>query len=113
MKMCLCIKCLNSNSLYRVLTSLTFFFLCKDFRCPLNNDTNLHELDCINGNCKNNCKITEIANKVLYNSSQLASYYVFGTTVTNYFNKQSEEKFYTWTTQVNKKEQLSHVISQL
>ena len=56
--------------------------------------------------------ITDIANNVLCNSGQLASY-VFETTVTNYFNKQGEEKSYTRTTQVNKKEPLSHVISQL
>ena len=55
------------HSLYKVLPkfvdnlpiSLTAF-LCKDFRCPLNNDTNFHRLDCIIENCKNSSKITEI-----------------------------------------------------
>ena len=59
MEMCLCIKCLNSHSLYKFLTkfsdnlptSLTAL-LCKDFMCPLNNDTNLQKLDCINGIAK-------------------------------------------------------------
>ena len=120
MEMCLCIKCRNPHSLYKVLTkfngnlptSLAAFF-CKHLSCPLNNDNNLHELDCINWNCKNNCKIAEIVNNVLSNSSQLASYYVFETTVTNYFNKQGEEKSYTRATRVNKKKPLSQVVSQL
>ena len=120
MEMCLCIKFRNSHSLYKVLTkfndnlptSLTAF-LCKDLSCPLNNDNNLHKLDCINWNYKKKSKIAEIVNNVLSNSSQLASYYVFETTVTNYFNKQGEEKSSTRTTRVNKKKPLSHVISQL
>ena len=118
--MCLCIKVLNSNSLYKVLTKFSdnlptslAAFLYKDFRYSLNNDTNLQKLDCINGNCKNNYKITEIVNSILCDSNQLAFYYVFETAVTNYFSKIGEEKSYTQTTQVNKKEPLSHVISQL
>ena len=53
MEMCLCIKCLNPHSLYKVLTK--FSDNLPTLLTVINNDTNLHELDCINGNCKNNC----------------------------------------------------------
>ena len=52
MDMCLCIKSLNLHSFCKVLTKFSDNlptslpgFLCKDFRSPLNNDTNLHEHD--------------------------------------------------------------------
>ena len=68
-EICLCSKCLNPHCLYKAIqtnvntdlpTSLSDY-LCRNFECDRESETNFFHIDCILGKCQNKCKILTIS----------------------------------------------------
>ena len=125
METCVCGKCLNPHCLYQALrkevsNELPYSlskFLVQDFKCVVNNTIHYSHIDCINGKCRNNCQIVDIAGKLglrrKHNQNALLSYYVFERIETSYYDKNGLLKSYKRTARVDKKELFDIVVSKL
>ena len=101
MEGCLCQKCLNPHSLYttirRYIKNLPLSlseYLTTFFTCQKDGELNYPKVDCIKGQCKNNCKIMDESEKEEVNWNKHVSFYQFETITERYHNRQGEEKFY-------------------
>ena len=105
-EMCLRSKCLNPHCLYKAIKtnvdtdspkSLSGY-LCKNFKCDHEPETNIFHRDCILGKCQNKCEILSISDDLkdqrLDEDKKVVSFYVFETVITKYFNKLGKEVSY-------------------
>ena len=116
---------LNSHCLYKAiktdvntdLPKSLSDYLCKNFKCDCEPETNFFHRDCILGKCQNKCEILSISNDLkdqrLDEDKKVVSFYVFETVKTKYFNKLGKEVSYDRTARVDKKDLIQNIISQL
>ena len=124
MESCVCMICLNSHCIYNAIrNSLRITkmvelpkslseYLCKNFYCQKDEKILFHDINCILGVCKQNCKIINLKDNLTKHFSsddRKASYYVFETKSTTYYNKYGNKKVYNRTTRVNKEASLSEL----
>ena len=97
---------LNSHCLYKAiktnvntdLPKSLSDYLCKNFKCDCEPETNFFHRDCILGKCQNKGEILSISNDLkdqrLDEDKKVVSFYVFETVKTKYFNKLGKEVSY-------------------
>ena len=107
MESCKCINCLNPHNIYdaikrlltknklRKLPSSLTEYLCHDMVCDKSKEINMHHLECIEGKCKNSCKITNRENnlceEIRKTKNKTAAYYIFAVKKTSFFKSSGEK----------------------
>ena len=107
MESCLCTKCLNPHTLYKVIRkhteglpySLTEY-LTSSFKCSVDAHLNYPKLDCINNKCRNQCEITDDSGTT-FNWEKNLSYYLFGKKEETFYNKRGKKVTYTRTARID------------
>ena len=128
MESCKCINCLNphiydaikrlltKNKLCKLPSSLTEY-LCHDMVCDKSKEINMRHLECIEGKCKNSCKITNLENdlckEIRKTKNKTASYYIFAVKKTSFFKSSGEKLFYTRTTCIDLEGTLKDLIDEI
>ena len=74
-------------------------YLTMFFECQKDNKINFPKIECIEGHCKNNCKISDETGEEKYNDiwNKKVSYYQFQSVRETYYTKEGVQKFYTRT----------------
>ena len=111
MESCLCAKCLNPHALYNTLRrhikslppSLSEY-LTSTFTCSQDPTINFPKIECLRGECKNNCRITDESTKEMECWEKRVSYYQFGTVQETYYNIEGEKKHYDRTARIDYKD---------
>ena len=69
------------------------------FECQKDNKINFPKIECIEGHCKNNCKLSDETGEEKYNDiwNKKVSYYQFQSVRETYYTKEGVQKFYTRT----------------
>ena len=103
MESCTCINCTNPHFLYasfkknvkkstgKVLSDSLTEFLTQNFECPKNNEFDYFEMDCIQGECNNGCRV-ELSGTFEDNKSHKYAQYV--PTAVTFFNVQGKKVEY-------------------
>ena len=107
MESCLCTKCLNLHTLYKVIRkhieglpySLTEY-LTSSFKCSVDAHLNYPKLDCINNKCRNQCEITDDSGTT-FNWEKNLSYYLFGKKEETFYTKRGKKVTYTRTARID------------
>ena len=119
MELCLCAKCLNPHALYTTLRrnikdlpeSLSDY-LTMMFECSKDKHVNFPKIECIEGRCKNKCKILDESEKKLDCWQKKVSYYQFETVLESYYNK-GNKNFYSRTARKDYKDQTVQIVYKL
>ena len=108
MEGCLCAKCLNPHALYTTLKryiknlplSLTDY-LTTFFECSKDRDLNFYKLACIEGSCKDGCRIINESKKKICKWTKCVSYYQFEPKLESFYNRSGILSWYQRTARVD------------
>ena len=90
-------------------------YLCKNTTYGHEVETDLHSANCMHRNCNGQCDILETMGdlKNELNRDKKVIYYVFKTTETQYYKKNSKLVLHTRTARVDKRDSTKNIIKQL